>query len=191
MLSSCLFAHDNVTQSKISYDPQSRTKEWSNDVCCSKCRLLFSRMEVRRRQSKLCPLKTPVSRFHLRLSFNERKFPIGSFKFQVRLYGNSDCRADERDLGLMTWLVLGPIIENKTGYTGQDGAPGVFGQRPRRGRSPVEHRGTFVRSSVRSCVPPSLRPLRPQIWPLRPQIRPLRPQIWSLRAQNRPLRPTI
>ena len=30
----------------------------------------------------------------------------------------------------------------------------VFGQRPRRGRSPVEHRGTFVRHSVRSSVRP-------------------------------------
>ena len=28
----------------------------------------------------------------------------------------------------------------------------VFGQRPRRGRCPVEHRGTFVRSFVRSFV---------------------------------------
>merc|ERR1711911_490030 len=30
----------------------------------------------------------------------------------------------------------------------------LFGQRPRRGRSPVEHRGTFVRSFVRPSVPP-------------------------------------
>ena len=41
------------------------------------------------------------------------------------------------------------------------------GQRPRRGRSPVEHRGTFVRSSIhlfiRSFIPPFIRPLRPQI----------------------------
>ena len=29
-----------------------------------------------------------------------------------------------------------------------------FGQRPRRGRSPVEHRGTFVRPSVLPFVPP-------------------------------------
>ena len=28
----------------------------------------------------------------------------------------------------------------------------LFGQRPRRGRSPVEHRGTFVRSFVRLLV---------------------------------------
>ena len=35
-----------------------------------------------------------------------------------------------------------------------------FGQRPQRGRSPVEHRGTFVRPSVRSfvCPPPSSGP---------------------------------
>ena len=33
----------------------------------------------------------------------------------------------------------------------------LFGQRPRRGRSPVEHRGTFVRPSVRSSVRPSVR----------------------------------
>ena len=30
----------------------------------------------------------------------------------------------------------------------------LFGQRPQRGRSPVEHRGTFVRPFVRPCVPP-------------------------------------
>ena len=33
-----------------------------------------------------------------------------------------------------------------------------FGQRPRRGRSPVEHRGTFVRPFVRPSVHPSVRP---------------------------------
>ena len=33
-----------------------------------------------------------------------------------------------------------------------------FGQRPRRGRSPVEHRGTFVRSSVRPSVRPFVCP---------------------------------
>ena len=44
------------------------------------------------------------------------------------------------------------------------------GQRPRRGRSPVEHRGTFVRPSVHPSDHPSLPgPLRPEICPLRPQ----------------------
>merc|ERR1711911_389449 len=32
-----------------------------------------------------------------------------------------------------------------------------FGQRPRRGRSPVEHRGTFVRHSVHPSIRPSVR----------------------------------
>ena len=30
----------------------------------------------------------------------------------------------------------------------------LFGQRPRRGRSPVEHRGTFICPFVRPCAPP-------------------------------------
>ena len=94
----------------------------------------------------------------------------------------------------------------------------IFGQRPQRGRSPVEHRGTFVRPSVRSSVrsfirsfpPPSgpsglksslsglkfslsghIWPLRPQIWPLRPQIWPPMPQIWPPRPLIWPLRPQI
>ena len=61
----------------------------------------------------------------------------------------------------------------------------VFGQRPRRGRSPVEHRGTFVCPSVHPSPLGSLRPeicpLRPEICSLRLQISPLSPQIWLLR----------
>ena len=67
-----------------------------------------------------------------------------------------------------------------------------FGQRPRRGRSPVEHRGTFVRHSIRSSVrssPPG--PLRPEICPLRPKICHLRPEICPLRPEICPLRPEI
>ena len=36
------------------------------------------------------------------------------------------------------------------------------GQRPRRGRSPVEHRGTFVRPSVSSSVRSSVRSSPPE-----------------------------
>ena len=53
-----------------------------------------------------------------------------------------------------------------------------FGQRPQRGRSPVEHRRTVVRPFVRPFVrlsPPG--PLRPEICPFRPEIYPLRPEI--------------
>ena len=47
----------------------------------------------------------------------------------------------------------------------------LFGQRPQRGRSPVEHRGTFVRLSVRPSIHPSPPgPLRPEICPIRPEI---------------------
>ena len=40
----------------------------------------------------------------------------------------------------------------------------LFGQRPRRGRSPVEHRGTspYVRPYVRPSVRPSVRPVPPE-----------------------------
>ena len=48
-----------------------------------------------------------------------------------------------------------------------------FGQWSWRGRSPVKHRGTFVRPFVYLFLPLPIRPLRPQIWPLRPQIQPL------------------
>ena len=65
----------------------------------------------------------------------------------------------------------------------------LFGQRPRRGQSPVEHRGTFVRPYVRPLVPPG--PLRPEICPLRSEICPLRPEICPLRPEIGPLRPDI
>ena len=58
-----------------------------------------------------------------------------------------------------------------------------FGQRPRRGRSPVEHRGTFVRHSIHLSVHsprPSQAwnlPFRPKIYLLRPGICPPRPWI--------------
>ena len=42
----------------------------------------------------------------------------------------------------------------------------LFGQRPRRGRCPVEHRGTFVRSSVRACVRACVR-ASPPAWRLK------------------------
>ena len=51
-----------------------------------------------------------------------------------------------------------------------------FGQRPRRGRCPVEHRGLLF---VCPFVPPG--PLRPEICPLRPKICPLKPEICPLR----------
>ena len=46
------------------------------------------------------------------------------------------------------------------------------GQRPRRGQNPVEHRRTFVRSSVHPSIHPSVRP--PICPPLRPSLRPPR-----------------
>ena len=54
----------------------------------------------------------------------------------------------------------------------------LFGQRSRRGQSPVEHRGTFVCHSVRPSVRPPPGPLRPEICPFRPEIYPLRPEIY-------------
>ena len=52
----------------------------------------------------------------------------------------------------------------------------LFGQRPRRGRSPKELRGTFVRPSVSLFVRLFVHlscPLKPEIYPLRPKICPL------------------
>ena len=54
-----------------------------------------------------------------------------------------------------------------------------IGQRLQRGRSPVEHRGTFVRHSVSPFVPKG--PPRPEICPLSPEIWPHRLEICSLR----------
>ena len=68
----------------------------------------------------------------------------------------------------------------------------VFGQRPQRGQSPVEHRGLsfvrlFIRPSIHSPPPGPLRPetcpLRPRICLLRPEICPLRPWIWEGRFE--------
>ena len=59
----------------------------------------------------------------------------------------------------------------------------LLGQRPQRGRSPVEHRGTFVCPSVHvhpsvcSFVRPPQGPHRPEICPLRAEIYPLRPEL--------------
>ena len=58
----------------------------------------------------------------------------------------------------------------------------------KQGRSPVKHRGNFVRPSVRPSIPPSIHPsvcppgpLRSKICPLRPEICPLSP--WNLSSQ--------
>ena len=59
----------------------------------------------------------------------------------------------------------------------------LFGQWLRRGRSPVEHRGTFVHLSVRPSFRPSIRPLRPEICPLRPEICESRDRAWKDRFQ--------
>ena len=62
------------------------------------------------------------------------------------------------------------------------------GQRPRRGRSPVEHRGTFVCPFICPFVCPFVRPpawtLRPGTWSFGPEIWPLRPKIWPLRPSS-------
>ena len=50
-----------------------------------------------------------------------------------------------------------------------------FGQRPQRGQSPIEHRGTFVCPSVRLSVHSSVHLFVPPIRLLRPLIRPLKP----------------
>ena len=51
---------------------------------------------------------------------------------------------------------LTPLISKKPlllqDFVSFGAPPSLFGQRPRRGRSPVEHRGTFVRPFVRSFV---------------------------------------
>ena len=75
----------------------------------------------------------------------------------------------------------------------------IFGQRPRRGRSPVQHRD--FRASIPPFVclsPPPIRPLRPEICslkpeicPIRPEIYPLRPEIYSVGLKICPLRPRI
>ena len=56
----------------------------------------------------------------------------------------------------------------------------LFGQRPWRRHSPVEHRWTFVCRSF--CHSPP-RPLRPVICPIRPEIYPTRPEIYPLRPE--------
>ena len=50
----------------------------------------------------------------------------------------------------------------------------LSGQRPLRGRSPVKHKGTFVRPSIH---PSPLGSLRPEICPPRPGVYPLKPEI--------------
>ena len=73
----------------------------------------------------------------------------------------------------------------------------LFGQRPRRGRSPVEHRGTFVRPSVRSFIHlwaglrperADFRPERADSRPERADFRPERADLGLERADSRPER---
>ena len=70
----------------------------------------------------------------------------------------------------------------------------IFGWRPREGRSPEEHRGTFVGPPICSSIhlpPPPMWPFRPEICPHRPKICPHRPKICSFRPDIGPLWPEI
>ena len=72
----------------------------------------------------------------------------------------------------------------------------LFGQRPQRGRSPVEHRGNFcpsVRSSPQGPVSgpqrPKSGPWRPDLGPWRPDLGPHRPNLGPWRPESAPWRP--
>ena len=102
---------------------------------------------------------------------------------------------DDRQKIFQLWLIISwfSIIKKKKNHAKLVKLTKIydfsfFGQRPQRGRSPVEHRRTFVCHSVCLFVPPGpirpwICPLRPEIYPLRLEICPLRPWIWEGRFQ--------
>ena len=67
----------------------------------------------------------------------------------------------------------------------------VFGQRPRRGRSPVEHRGTFVRPFIRSSVSPpqALSGLKSALTDLKSTLSGLKSALSGLESEKLDFRP--